>query len=62
MSRFITVYRPSSIGVNRGHTGTVRTGLNIDIDIDIEDLFYVEYIEPENISSEELLLRQTFVK
>ena len=34
----------------------------VDIDIDIEDLFTVEYYKPFNISSVALFLRQTYVK
>ena len=36
--------------------------VNPDIDIDIEDLFTVEYYKPINISSVALFLRQTYVK
>ena len=41
---------------------TFKENSGIDIDIDIEDLFTVEYGKPFNISSVALFLRQTYVK
>ena len=41
---------------------SLRMKTNIDIDIDIEDLFYVEYTLTSNISPVGLLLRQTNLK
>ena len=42
-----------------GHTAFLAIK---DIDIDIEDLFTVEYYKPITISSVALFLRQTYVK
>ena len=45
MSRFITVYRLSFTGVNRGHTGTVRTGLKATENSDFDEAFYEEVLK-----------------
>ena len=44
------------------HAITSQSEVTLDIDIDIEDLFTVEYYKPFNISSVALFLRQTYVK